>query len=1117
MSFLFGGGSTKAKPKYTGIQLQTASQTAALVIAWGANRFAPNIIWYDDFASHKQKQKSGKGMGGGSNTTYTYSASCIFALCEGGDPATGINGIGKVWKDQDTSATLSSLGMTLFKGTVPQAPWGYLTTKHPAQAFSYPNVAYLAVANYDLGDQATLPNHSFEVLSQRVGSGWTGGQDADCALIISDFLFNTSYGVEMPSDHVDTDQLFSTANSTTTGDDSYQTYCRALGFGLSPVLSDQKEAGSYLDQWTKITNTAIVWTGYSLRFVPYCYEAVAGNGVTFVPNVTPTYTLNDDDYVAQFNPVQVSRKDPSDCKNQLKILYSNRANNYNDAPEPWEDQGLIEQFGKLPDSDFTAKEVTVQAMAVKVVTLLGKRGAYLRNTYTFTLGPAHVLVEPMELLQVYDPQLGLVNVQITKMEETDEGNFNITADEISAGVSKPIAYTPQSGGTSPVNTGAAPGNVNPPLILEPPANLTNGVAQVWAAVSGGDGANFGAFWGGCMVYISADGGASYQNIGRIDSPARMGKLTAALPAFVAANPDNTNTASVNLAMSNGDLQSVSSGEAAKNTTLCYVDGEYLSFQTATLTATNKYDLTSLYRGQYGTTGTLHAIGSVFARLDDNIFEYELPPEYVGVALKFKFPSFNIWGSALQDLSACTEYNYTPTGNGFKVAPPASCGLAFTRVTQADGTSLIFANITIGASTGPYLDHYDVQVSVSPFTDWFDAPSISAGNTKTQYAPALANTDYRARARAVSSAPGGTPSAFVTTGTVNSGGLASAAPNAPTSLVATSGTLSNMLSVTPPASGAPVTGYRWFAIHGSSGSFGSAVVIGQTQLPAFLHAGLGVTDTWRYWAVAYNSVGNSTEAGPQNQTTGPGGGSISVDEEGTPVVATATALNFIGSTVTVTDAGGGQADVTISGAAVIDVEDEGTPTVVGAGTLNFIGSGVTVTDAGGGVADVTISGGGGGGGYTLIQDQILTANSATVTFTVPGGYSDLRLLYETRVTSTPTIEFFVRFNNDTGNNYSWFVQNRFGNASGGPTDRIRCGTDEQSTAAAGQYAEGQTDLIGVSAARQKHIRHIGSYPSQGFFDQGYGAWSGTAVVTRVDFFLATQIFAIGSRFRLYGLV
>lgn len=88
----------------------------------------------------------------------------------------------------------------------------------------------------------------------------------------------------------------------------------------------------------------------------------------------------------------------------------------------------------------------------------------------------------------------------------------------------------------------------------------------------------------------------------------------------------------------------------------------------------------------------------------------------------------------------------------------------------------------------------------------------------------------------------------------------------------------------------------------------------------------------------------------------------VSEEGTPVV-TADEINFVGSSVTVTDVAG-VATVTITDANTTDliVNDEGTP-IVTTDEINFVGAGVTVTDVSG-VATVTIPGGGGGGGGSL---------------------------------------------------------------------------------------------------------------------------------------------------------
>ena len=52
--------------------------------------------------------------------------------------------------------------------------------------------------------------------------------------------------------------------------------------------------------------------------------------------------------------------------------------------------------------------------------------------------------------------------------------------------------------------------------------------------------------------------------------------------------------------------------------------------------------------------------------------------------------------------------------------------------------------------------------------------------------------------------------------------------------------------------------------------------------------------------------------PPPQVTGGGGGTIATEDEGISVDLAATTLNFIGSLVTATDAGGGVTDITITG-------------------------------------------------------------------------------------------------------------------------------------------------------------------------------------------------------------
>src|SRR5690349_5612202 len=85
-----------------------------------------------------------------------------------------------------------------------------------------------------------------------------------------------------------------------------------------------------------------------------------------------------------------------------------------------------------------------------------------------------------------------------------------------------------------------------------------------------------------------------------------------------------------------------------------------------LTGSYKYDLTYLRRGVYGTAVDSHTAGGNFARFgpsDPSLFRYRYPGNFVGQTIHMKLPAFNIFGQALQDLSALAADTYTLTGVG----------------------------------------------------------------------------------------------------------------------------------------------------------------------------------------------------------------------------------------------------------------------------------------------------------------------------------------------------------------------------------------------------------------------------------------------------------------------
>lgn len=684
MSLFFGKRGARAKPQFTGLATQTSASSVPIPLNYGKNRGSNNILWQGDFTSHKQKQ-SGKG-GGKGVTSYTYSASFILGLCYG-----PIVNITKVWKNDSTEDSYASMGFSLFTGTNPQAPWGYLTSAHPTEALGYPTIAYLAVANYDLGQTNTLGQHSFEMETLLVNTGVGGTvSDADPALMVQDFLANDTHGVGFDLDILE--NLESTGAAPTTGDGAFQTYCQAMGFALSPFMSSQSRAGEILQRWADLCNTALVWTGYSLKFHPWGSDEITANGVTYIPNFPVRYTLTDSDYIysAGADPITFDRTDPSDAFNSFSLIIANKNNEYNDLPVPWRDQGLIDQYGLKNQDSMDAKEVTDPGMAAIMVTFMGQREAYIRNTFQFTLPVRFCRLEPMDVLYNYDPRFGWFYTIIREVNENDEDQLDIIAEEYPASISTNVSTTPQPTSNTPINTNVSPGPVNVPVIFEPPATLTGGVAQVWAGVSGGDGTNDSPNWGGCFVWLSTDD-ITFNQIGDIEVAARQGKLTATLNSYGGANPDTGNTLSVNLAMSGGELEDAASAfDAETGVTISYVDGELLSYLNVTLTGTNAYDIDDLWRGQHGTTAGSHTSGADFLRLDDAVFKYDIPAAYIGETIYLKFQSYNIFGGGIEDISTVTSYPFTISGSGFGTGSggvPAvptgfalSAGSGFTRLT-----------------------------------------------------------------------------------------------------------------------------------------------------------------------------------------------------------------------------------------------------------------------------------------------------------------------------------------------------------------------------------------------------------------------------------------------------
>jgi hypothetical protein len=486
-----------------------------------------------------------------------------------------------------------------------------------------------------------------------------------------------------------------TVSYTTTGQE--QTYA-AVGAGLAQAILGTAPLPSF-GFWAGVSPDGMMIAMLSTEAQTTSFAVGASGSVTialggtsgrfsYTPNTTPLYSLGEDDYIVQASgvgvntgvsaggaasraggapitggfaddPVHIIRATPADANNYIQLQCKDRGNSYNSHVVETFDQSAVDLYGIRRDTSLKADMIVDPYLTGAVVAQLQlQRSLLFRNTYTFKLGWKYCLLEPMDLVQITDSRLGAaaLTVRITAVEEDDKGTLTITAEDFFGGYSTAALYGKQVAGGYVPNWNVGPGDVNTPLIFEPPATLLSGDLEIWVALSGGPN------WGGAQVWISSDG-SSYAYAGTIPGPATQGALTAILPNYGGGEPDTVDTLSVDLTESRGQLLSVSAGDAAHLATLCFVGGELLAYQTATLTAPYHYGLTTLYRGAYGSTIGSHLPGAQFARLDQAIGRFPYPPTLIGQTIYLKFPSANTVGGGAQSLASVSAYTYTVTGSG----------------------------------------------------------------------------------------------------------------------------------------------------------------------------------------------------------------------------------------------------------------------------------------------------------------------------------------------------------------------------------------------------------------------------------------------------------------------
>jgi hypothetical protein len=441
-----GGGPTPfvnafSNPTLGSLRYNTSQAGSPIFVCWGTQRIAINLLEYWNFqgASSTSGSPGGKGLGSsggkkGANTQY--SVDVAFGLCQGPVSFTGSIygdlGQNRVWANGGIVFGLGNAALNGYAGNDGQSPDPVFASSDPNQpVIGYSGTCYVTGTPLNLGSSSAIPDISFELTGFASGTaGPAFPNDARPDLIIADLLTNPRYGAGFPAANLDTAGAIA----------DWGAYCQAAQLAVSLLLDKQQPAARWIEEMAQLTVSAVLWSGTLLKIIPYGDQAMAANGASWTPNLTWQYSLGDGDFLPwspggggdATDPVVLSRADPAQASNWLSVEYMDAVNSYNPQLIAAFDQGMIDRYGLRTEASIQAHEFTNPVSATISAQLMLQRRLYVRNAYKFKLGWRYALLEPMDIVLISDAALGLVEapVRITQIEEDDNGELTVTAEEI---------------------------------------------------------------------------------------------------------------------------------------------------------------------------------------------------------------------------------------------------------------------------------------------------------------------------------------------------------------------------------------------------------------------------------------------------------------------------------------------------------------------------------------------------------------------------------------------------------------------------------------------------------------------------------------------------------------
>ena len=168
-----------------------------------------------------------------------------------------------------------------------------------------------------------------------------------------------------------------------------------------------------------------------------------------------------------------------------------------------------------------------------------------------------------------------------------------------------------------------------------------------------------------------------------------------------------------------------------------------------------------------------------------------------------------------------------------------------------------------------------------------------------------------------------------------------------------------------------------------------------------------------------------------------------------------------------------------------------------------------------------------GAYESIASATGTGSSGTITFSsIPSTYKHLQIRINALATGNTSL-WRMRFNGDTGSNYSWhyLVGNGTSSASSGGSGSATSMYLSLSGSSGSANLYPTVSIVDIhdyaSTTKNKTERHITGFDNNlgttsSYLEIDSGAWYNTAAITSIEIAILSNSFATTATFALYGI-